>query len=185
MRRTSGGSTIDTVLTRRWLLLLTIPLATCTSVLPTPAPNVASPAPVATAVSPLAIHGQCLILPIRTKTARPSEVVEILGEQVPTFLPSGFGLFVGWPYTGGAWSRGAIWMDASCRQITLEAWSGDAVNDEPSLPEGRWVLRNHNTCKAGMLCLDYWKHADGVLVELSFVGLSQSDAVRVRSGVHL
>jgi hypothetical protein len=57
---------------------------------PTPAPNLTSPAPTATIGFPLATSkGQCILMPIRTEHVRPSELIDVLGQQVPTRLPAG------------------------------------------------------------------------------------------------
>jgi hypothetical protein len=53
------------------------------------------------------------------------------------------------------------------------------------MPTGRWLLLEHDTCKAGMACLDYRAHSDGAVVDLSFVGVSQHDASRILPGVHV
>jgi hypothetical protein len=111
-------------------------------------------APPATVEFPLAINGQCVLMAFRAERLRPSELVDVLGQQVPTRLPAGFGLLAGWASSSAGGSNGAIWVDARCRQVTLEVWPDAAVGESP-MPTGRWLLLEHDTCKAGMACLDY------------------------------
>ncbi len=128
--------------------------------------------------------GQCVLLPIRAQVVRPSELIAVLGDQVPTRLPSSFGLLAGWT-SGGAegGSNGAIWMDARCRKVTLEIWP-DGASRECPMPEGSWFLVEHDRCGA-RLCLDYHTHSDGAAIDLSFLGLPQREAALVVAGVHI
>jgi hypothetical protein len=170
---------------RSGVLLSIVVLGACTrTAYPTPAPNLTSPAPPATVGFPHAINNQCPLMFLRAERLRPSELVDVLGQQVPTRLPAGFGLLAGWTTNGAGDSNGAIWVDARCRQMTLEIWPDAAVRDSP-MPNGRWLLLEHGTCKAGMVCLDYRAHSDGAVVDLSFVGVSKRDASRVLSGVQV
>jgi hypothetical protein len=123
-------------------------------------------------------------MPLRAERLRPSELIDVLGQQVPTRLPVGFGLLAGWASRSAGGSNGAKWVDARCRQVTLEIWP-DAAVLESSMPTGRWLLLEHDICKAEMVCLDYRAHSDGAVVDLSFVGVSQRDASRIVAGVHV
>jgi len=74
------------------------------------------------------------MFPIRAQHVRPSELVGVLGAQVPTWLPEDFGLQVGWRsgddvLDGG--SRGAIWSDERCRLVMLEVFPGAADEESP------------------------------------------------------
>lgn len=171
---------------RSAILLLVVVLGACTRTpYPTPAPNLTSPAPKATVGFPLATtNGQCVLLPIRTQRVRPSELIDVLGQQVPTRLPAGFGFLAGWASAGRGGSNGAVWLDARCRQVTLEVWPNAAARESP-MPDGRWLLLEHYTCKAEMVCLDYRAHSDSGVIDLSFVGVSRRDASRIVAGVHV
>ncbi len=151
---------------------------------PTPAANLTSPAPRATVGTPAASHGNCTLFPIRAERLPPSDLVHVLGQQVPTRLPDGFGLLDAWASSEQGGSHGAIWLDAGCRQVILEVWPNAAASESP-MPNGRWLLQKRSTCFFGSLCLDYRAHSDGAVVELSFVGLSQGEASWVVSGVHV
>lgn len=140
--------------------------------------------PVAIVRFPGAINGQCVLMPIRAEHIRPSELIDVLGQQVPSRLPAGFGLLAGWASSSAGGSNGAIWVDARCRQVTLEIWPDATVRESP-MPTGRWLLLEHDTCKAGVICLDYRGHSDGAVVDLSFVAVSQHDASRIVAGVHV
>jgi hypothetical protein len=125
------------------------------------------------------------MLPVRAQTIQPTGVVRVLGEQVPTWLPEGFGLVVGWragDERGG--SNGAIWTDESCRRVVLEVWP-NAAAEEPRMLDGRWKLVNHSLCDGRSLCLEYYAHADGDVVALWFYGVSEDDAASVVAGVRV
>jgi hypothetical protein len=125
------------------------------------------------------------MLPIRAQGVRPSELIAVLGDQVPTRLPGGFGLLAGWTSSGAeGGSNGAIWMDARCRKVTLEIWPDGASRESP-MPEGRWFLVEHDRCAGARLCLDYHAQSDGAAVDLSFLGLPQREAALVVAGVHI
>ncbi len=128
-----SGTPYDPIMRRAVLGVLTSALlAACTHAAPpTPASNVTSPAPVAVERDS---RGQCLMFPIRAQHVRPSELVGVLGAQVPTWLPEDFGLQVGWRsgddvLDGG--SRGAIWSDERCRLVMLEVFPGAADEESP------------------------------------------------------
>jgi hypothetical protein len=123
-------------------------------------------------------------MPLQAERLRPSELVDVLGQQVPTRLPAGFGFLAGWASAGRGGSNGAVWLDARCRQVTLEVWPNAAARESP-MPDGRWLLLEHYTCKAEMVCLDYRAHSDGGVIDLSFVGVSRRDASRIVAGVHV
>lgn len=63
---------------------------------PTPPPEVTSPAP-----KPVenGLHSECFVGMIRADRANPAEVIGLLGSHVPTWLPKGFGFFIGWKGT--------------------------------------------------------------------------------------
>lgn len=124
-------------------------------------------------------------MPVRAQQIKSSELVDVLGEQVPTRLPNRFGFLVGWTSSGVEGnSNGAIWTDASCRMVTLEVWPDDVARESP-MPEGQWVLVEHDTCTGNLPCLEYHAHSGSAVVDLSFVGLTQREASWVVAGVHI
>jgi len=76
-----------------WAVGLNV-ISACTASNPRPAPSLLSPAPsAAAAVSP---YGNCPMLPVRAQTVSGDGLLNALGPFVPTWLPQGFGLVVGW-----------------------------------------------------------------------------------------
>jgi hypothetical protein len=151
---------------------------------PTPAPNVLSPAPRPT-VKTLPEH-ECFVGTIAADRATGEELLDVLDPYVPTWLPDGFGLHIGWKPPGFGDSAGAIWTDQQCRQVRLEIFPNGAHKESPQ-PDGRWVLLDRETCKFPLIgdvpCLTYHAQANGDAVSLLTVGLSDSDAGRVVAGI--
>lgn len=165
-------------------------LAACTSDEPTsviPAPNVVSPAP-----SPLprfGMNGECVVGLIRADHVAGRDLLDLLDSHVPTWLPEGFGLFIGWKVEGGAVgeaSNGGIWTDEQCRQVRLDVFPGAAGDESPRL-DGAWVLTDRGECTFGPVrhvsCLTYHAQANGDALSLTAVGLSDGDTARVVGGV--
>jgi hypothetical protein len=165
-------------------------LASCTSDEPIsviPAPNVVSPAP-----DPLpgfGMNGECVVGIIRADHVAGRELLDLLGAHVPTWLPEGFGLFIGWKVEGGfvsESSNGGIWTDEHCRQVRLDLLPGAAIDESPR-PDGKWVLVDRGKCTFGPVrnvsCVTYHAQANGDALTLMAVGLSDRDTTRVVSGV--
>ena len=167
------------------LILLLLPACTHEdSSLPTPAPNLLSPAPRPTVKSPL---GECVVGMIRADRAKDGELLDLLGPYVPTWLPDGFGLFIGWKPEGRFEpSAGVIWTDELCRQIRLDILPNGAHEESPQ-PDGRWVLLDRGTCTLGFVrnapCLTYHAQVNGDAVTLRTVGLSDGEAGRGVAGI--
>jgi hypothetical protein len=77
-------------------LLVAVLVAGCTSDdtrPPTLPPGVISPAP-----KPVknGVRSECFVGMIRADRGIPAEVIAVIGSHVPTWLPKGFGFFIGW-----------------------------------------------------------------------------------------
>ena len=122
-----------------WAVGLNV-ISACTASNPRPAPSLLSPAPsAAAAVSP---YGFCTMLPVRAQTVSGDGLLNALGPFVPTWLPQGFGLVVGWRSDSSP-GGGAIWTDAQCRRITLEIY-----------PRQRKANRRHQTVNGASQSVD-------------------------------
>ena len=179
------------VMRRFWVGVgVVIVLGACTSAgstSVTPAPNVVSPAPIPLAHS--SMNGECVVGFIRADHIAGRDLLDLLGSHVPTWLPQGFGLFIGWKVEGGAVgerSNGGIWTDEQCRQVRLDVFPGAASHELPR-PDGQWVLTDRGVCTFGPLrhvsCSTYHAQANGDALSLTTVGLSERDAARVVGGV--
>ena len=167
-----------------------IVLSACTASSPlpaTPAPNVVSPAP--DPVVTYAFNGECVVGTIRADRVTGPNLVDLLGAHVPTWLPTGFGLMIGWTVEGGAVgerSDGGIWTDERCRQVRLEVFPGAAGEESPR-PDGRWVLEEapYNCVfhSRHLICRLYHAQSDGDALSLQTVGLSQHESARVVDGI--
>ncbi len=154
---------------------------------PTPAPEVTSPAP-----RPVenGVHGECFVGMLRADRADPGEVVRLLGSHVPTWLPQGFGFFIGWKASDdqlGGPSAGAIWTDDTCRQVRLELIPG-AAGEESPMPDGRWILTSIGTCTIGLHmrgapCAVYHAQANGDAISLQLVDLNRREVGRIVAGI--
>jgi hypothetical protein len=170
------------------LSLLLVASAACTgqeAPPPVPAPNLISPATVPVARG---MNGECFVGILRAPRVKPAEVTELLGPRAPTWLPGGFGLFASWDGTGEGGSYGAVWTDETCRQVTLEVWPNAAGAESP-MPDGRWVLSSAATCTYAAVrnvrCLNYDAQVGGDALSLQLVDLTQQEAIRVVTGIHI
>lgn len=102
----------------------------------------------------------------------PSEVIRLMDDHVPTWLPSGFGLTGAWTDTRQTW---VLWSDRRCRSVTVTfthdrggtgAWTVDY--DKPHACGNQVV---------GMVeCISYSVSATGGHVNVQTIGLARSDA---------
>lgn len=105
---------------------------------------------------------------IRADHVAGTDLVELLGSHVPTWMPAGFGLMLGWKVEGravGGRSNGGIWTDERCRQVRLEVYPNTAGAESPR-PDGRWVLvEDPYECAFGSLrhalCRQYHAQSEG------------------------
>jgi hypothetical protein len=169
-------------------LLVAVLVAGCTSDdtrPPTLPPGVTSPAP-----KPVknGLQSECIVGMIRADRANPAEVIYLLGSHVPTWLPKGFGFFIGWRGTKHDLtpSTGAIWTDDTCRQVRLEVFPG-AASEESPMPDGRWIRTSNGTCTLGMQrgapCPTYHAQANGDAISLQLIGLNQQEIGRIVAGI--
>jgi hypothetical protein len=107
-----------------------------------------------------------------------------LGDFVPTWLPDGFGLVVGWSsdrQPGG----GAIWTDARCRRITLEIHPGAAAGESPQ-PSGEWRVAERGDCTRDDLripCVSYDVRTNGDVLLVRTEDLAENVARRFLAGI--
>ena len=175
-----------------WIVLVGV--TACTegqpSTGPSPATNLLSPAPVPAPPIDAPGDGQCFPGIIRADSVAPQDLAEVLGPYVPRWLPDGFGLLHGYQGDGSGMQNGigAVWSDATCRQIQLEILPGAADREAPRL-NGEWALIGDGTCTIAPLfdvrCFDYHAQDDGEVLNLMTVGVSERDAARVVAGVPL
>lgn len=157
--------------------------------IPSPAPNLLSPAPEPVAEAAL-YTGECNVGIIRANHVRPGELPDVLGSYAPSWLPDGFGLLIGFRGSGHGMENGmgAIWTDSTCRQIRLE-FTPDAASLESPRPAGRWASNGEGMCFVAPLgdvrCLNYHAQDDGGVLNLTTSGLDRSDAMRVVAGITL
>ena len=153
-----------------------------------PAVNLLSPAP--TPVVGVLAAGECNVGMIRADHVGPGELLDVLGSYTPDWLPDGFGLLTGFHGSGQGMENGsgAIWTDASCRQVQLE-FIRDAAHLESPQPAGKWVLIGKGTCTFAPLmdvrCFSYHAQDNGAVLHLRIVGLGRADAERIVAGVSL
>lgn len=159
-------------------------MSACTASDPRPAPNLLSPAPPAAAgVSP---YGSCPVLPVRAQTVSGPGLLSALGPFVPTWLPAGFGLVVGWR-SDGAPGGGAIWTDARCRRVTLEIYPNAAAGESPA-PNGEWRVDERGYCTRDSLripCVSYKVRTSGDVLLVQTEDLAETVARRFLAGIEI
>lgn len=134
----------------------------------------------ASLVSPTpAAAADCLLFPIRAERIATSMMLDRLHGHVPYRLPDGFGLLG--LYDGGEGTGApigaAMWVDASCRRISVQVWE---VQDEPihGPKVGDFVL-THEMASCGSPpgpCLTYRAHLDPGLVQIETAGIPRAEA---------
>jgi Tol biopolymer transport system component len=153
-----------------------------------PAVNLLSPAPTPIVHTP--IGKECFVGLIRADHVGSGELLDVLGPYAPGWLPDGFGLLTGFQGSGRGREdgAGAVWTDATCRQVQLEFIPG-AANQEYPRPAGQWALIGQGTCTFAPLmdvpCFSYHAQDSGGVLNLMTVGLRQRDAARIVAGIPL
>ena len=164
-----------------WAVGLSVSSA-CTASSPRPAPSLLSPAPAAAAaVSP---YGNCPILPVRAQTVSGDGLLNALGPFVPTWLPQGFGLVVGWRSDSSP-GGGAIWTDAQCRRITLEIHPSAVEGGSPP-PDSEWRVAERGHCirdEIRIPCVSYDVRADGDVLLVQTEDLAENVARQFLAGI--
>lgn len=175
------------------MLLLGPYAAGCTSEQPSayprsPAENLLSPAPTPTLET--ALNNECNIGMVRADRVGRGRLLDALGGYAPDWLPDGFGLLIGFQGSGRGMENGsgAIWTDATCRQVHLE-FLPDAANLESPRPGEQWELIGEGTCTFAPLldvrCFSYHAQDNGGVLNLMTVGLGRSEAARIVAGIPL
>ena len=127
-------------------------------------------------------------MPIRTQRLDPATMLEVLDGHVPEELPAGFGLVgvFGGGEGSGAATGSAMWVDASCRSVSVTAWAtSDVVGTGPRV--GLFTLTSAvpPTCisPGPRPCLTYRARLDPGLVEVDIVGVDRSEADEVVASI--
>lgn len=167
MRRVRGLRT-----QRVRLMVVLLALAACTSSpnSSTAVPNqIFSPAPHACTVGLGLMRGQ----PVND----PAEVTRLLGNHLPTWLPSGFGFTGAWD--GGSTGAWAVWSDQDCRSMTVSFNEGRHATTTPSWVVGYDKPRACGNEVMGMgECIGYSRASTDGDLSVQTIGLSRSDADR-------
>jgi hypothetical protein len=127
---------------------------------------------------------------IRADHVGPGKLLDVLGSHAPGWLPDGFGLSTGFQGSGRGMENGAgaVWTDATCRQIQLE-FIPDAATEESPRPSRQWALIGEGTCTFAPLfdvrCFSYHAQDNSGVLNLMTVGLGQHDAARILAGIPL
>ena len=145
----------------------------------------ASAPPPTSLVSPTpAASRHCIGFPIRAQVLDPSTMLQALDRHVPSSLPVGFGLVGLWGSGGGGSGdpKGfVLWVDASCRTISVTTWaSSDAITAGPLV--GSFTLTSSGPPKCStrpLPCLVYKARLSPGLVEVDTVGLNRAAADEV------
>jgi hypothetical protein len=127
-------------------------------------------------------------MPIRAQAMDPSTILQGLDGHVPTDLPRGFGLeglFDGGEGSGAP-KGSAIWVDASCRSVSVTTWATSAeVGEGPRV--GLFTLTSAvpPTCVSPgpTPCLAYRARLAPGLVEVDTVGIDRADADEIISSI--
>jgi hypothetical protein len=124
------------------------------------------------------------MLPVRAQTVSGDGLLNALGPFVPTWLPQGFGLVVGWSSDSSP-GGGAIWTDAQCRRITLEIHPGAAEGESPP-PVGEWHVAERGHCTRDEIripCVGYDVRTDGYVLLVQTEDLAENVARQFLAGI--
>jgi hypothetical protein len=108
----------------------------------------------------------------------PSELPGAMSGHLPEWLPNGFGLVGAWQTTPQG--AGAIWVDATCREVSVWFSRTGTINDSPVLSVGPWAVIDDvpDGCGNAVMgmgrCVDYQAAASPGQVSVQTIGMERS-----------
>ena len=110
-----------------------------------------------------------------------SDLIRLMNDHIPVWLPSGFGLSGAWDASYGTWG---VWTDRSCRTVTV-TFSPDHSGPSSWTTDYDKPHACGNQAMGMGECIGYSVMASGGSLNVQTIGLSRSDADHVIQSIRI